>query len=86
MVPYQKEQIIFTIANAGQTGFYFIWFVNAEMYSDRVKFNFKDQEGYVPTDTETFSTISITPLKNILLKGVKIKLQVNRPDPQSLIP
>lgn len=76
MVPYQKEQVTFTIANAGKTGFYFIWFVNTEFYSDRVKFCFKDQEGFVPTDTEARSTVSITPLKNILLKGVKMKLQV----------
>lgn len=77
MVPYQKEQIVFAIANAGKTGFYFIWSVNTELYSEKVKFNFKDQEGYVKSDSETQSVVSITPLKNILLKGVKIKLQVN---------
>lgn len=76
MVPYQKEQITFTISNAGKTGFYFIWFINTELYSDRVKFSFKDQEGYVTTDSDTRSTICITPLKNTLLKGVKLKLQV----------
>lgn len=76
MVPYQKEQLIFTIANAGKTGFYFIWFVNTQLYSDRVKFNFKDQEGYVTAETDTRSIISITPLKNILLRNVKMKLQI----------
>lgn len=76
MVPYQKEQISFTIANAGQTGFYFMWFVNSKLYSDRVKFNFKDQEGYVSANTDIRSTVAITPLKNTVLKHVKIKLKV----------
>lgn len=76
MVPYQKEQLTFTISNAGKTGFYFIWFVNTKLYSDRVKFSFKEQEGYVAMNTNIESVVSITSLKNIFLKNVKIKLQV----------
>lgn len=76
MVPYQKEQLTFTIANAGKTGFYFIWYVNEQLYKEVAKFTFKDQEGYVTTHTDTQSVISITPLKNILLKNVKIRLEV----------
>lgn len=77
MVPYQKEQLTFTIANAGKTGFYYVWYVNGPMYSDRAKFTFKDQEGYVNANAETQSVVSVTALKNILLKNVKIKLQVD---------
>lgn len=77
MVPYQKEQLKFTIANAGKTGFYYVWYVNGQMYSDRAKFTFKDQEGYVSANSETQSVVSVTALKNILLKNVKIKLQVD---------
>lgn len=76
MVPYQKEQIKFTIANAGQIGFYFIWFANTQLYKDKVKFNFQDQEGYVSAETDVRSVVSITPLKNMLFKHVRIKLQV----------
>lgn len=77
MVPHTKEEIRFTIANVGKTGFYFLWAVhNEDSYVDRFKIMFYDQEGYVTSESEVISSLIITPLKNIHLKKLRIKLQV----------
>lgn len=76
MIPLQKKRITFTLTNVGKVGFYFSWSLTDEISHDRLKIGFKEQEGYVMTNSAVISTISITPLKSVTLKRLKVKLQV----------
>lgn len=76
MVPNHGEEIIFTIANGGRTGFYFIWFCNEEHLAGKFRITFKPQESYVNSQSDCESKMVVMPLRSVHLKKLRIKLQV----------
>lgn len=75
MIPNQKQSFAFNIANIGKTGLYFVWSIKDET-SDKFRINFKDQEGYVMSNSEVISSLNITLLKNTFIDKFRVKLQV----------
>lgn len=80
MMPHQKKRLAFTITNVGKIGFYFKWVLKEqeeEFSEEKFRIGFKEQEGYVMSNSEAISTVTITPLRTVLLNKLRVKLQVS---------
>lgn len=71
-----KQQTIFTIRNAGFAGFYYTWNVKDSPATQKIDITFKNKDGFVPSESEIEAFMCITPLTKVILKKLKIKLEV----------
>lgn len=74
----QPEELIFTINNIGETGFYFDWYYKDKFLRDYLQVAFKDIEGYVKSTSETYSVLRIVPVRNFSGRIVTISFKVRK--------
>lgn len=72
------EMSTFIIGNVGRVGFYYKWDLTDKFLEDFATVSIEPKEGYIKTNCEVQSVISITAVKFLSKKNIKLELNVRK--------
>ncbi|KAB0798017.1 hypothetical protein PPYR_09010 [Photinus pyralis] len=76
LAPLLTQDIIFTMTNIGEIGFYYAWILKEDLTTNKVDIIFEQGNGFVPVTSEKSTRMCVTPLTNVSIKNTIIKLQI----------